>query len=235
MKKFLLVFCLTVLLILSGCTHKAYPTDYDVDQSEIYGETDHPETVEITCGLVKGITLKTYQEYLDFLTESEPQYECIRNMIKYDSISRIGEFKCFITYSFLSTKTDGLAVYNYVLGDQSGEDLFFTVSDWSKRSFKRPVTAKLGDDLKASDMRTIEDERNGYYLVEGLIQYRYIEGDLISIVWDYNGLTFTITSGSLKKELNDYPYEYDTFTSRLLDANTAGEAIKSLMKDIFEY
>ena len=57
---------------------------------------------------------------------------------------------------------------------------------------------------------------------------------MISIVWDYNGLTFTITCSSLKKELNDYPYEYDTFTSRLLDANTAGEAIKSLMKDIFE-
>ena len=47
-------------------------TDYDVDQSEIYGETNQSETVEITCGLRNGITLKTYQEYLDFLTESEP-------------------------------------------------------------------------------------------------------------------------------------------------------------------
>ena len=94
---------------------------------------------------------------------------------------------------------------------------------------------KLGEKLYLQDMRQINETRTGYYLVDGYIRYMYVPSGTLSseillyIRWDYNGLEFTLSVD----KMNEYPYGYDTFVSRMLDANQAGEAVRELMKDIY--
>lgn len=181
-----------------------------------------------------GVRADGLQEYLQFLENEGKQYQSVKNMIKYDSIKRIGEFNSFVT-TFGQLQSDELSIYHYTLTDQSGTKVHFTITDWSRRMIEKPETKKLGEKLYLQDMRQINETRNGYYLVDGYIQYMYVpsgissSGILLYIRWDYNGLEFTLSVD----KMNEYPYGYDTFVSRMLDANQAGEAVRELMKDIY--
>ncbi len=222
MKKTVFVFCLIVSIFLCGCS-----ITKSTDNNQL---TDPINTEQVIGCSVKGLIFKTYLEYLDFLDEYIPQYKCIKNMIKYDSLSCIGEYKGFVTNSYLSPQDDGLSDYHYEFQDLSKTELFLTITDWSKKEIKKGEVKKLGNKLKQNDMRMIDEVKNGYYLVDDLIKYYYIGGKLIDVQWIYNGLEFTLSS--INNDLYNYPYGYDTFMARLLDANKAAEAINELTAEL---
>ena len=215
MKKcFFLIIC--VFIIIYGCTNSAKPDD-----------SNHFKLTN-SGGLDKFESIESYQEYLHFLETDGKKYKCVEDMIKYESIKRIGLFKLFLA-SMTQLQTENLSMYYYALEDQSGFEFSLTVTDWSRSTLRKQESKRLGEELKLTDMRRIDETRNGYYLVDGFIKYVYVEnGKLLYIQWDYNGLEFTLSD-----KFFDYPYGYDTFVSRMLDANQAGEAVRELMKDIY--
>lgn len=222
MKKiFLLILQLQIIVfIVSGCAGSNLSKDKPLPTKK--GTTSFG-------GDEIGVRADGLQEYLLFLENEGKQYQSVKNMIKYDSIKRIGEFNSFVT-TFGQLQSDELSIYHYTLTDQSGTKVHFSITDWSRRMIEKPKTKKLGEKLYLQDMRQINETRTGYYLVDGYIQYKYVQsGKLLNIRWNYNGLEFTLSVD----KMNEYPYGYDTFVSRMLDANQAGEAVRELMKDIY--
>jgi len=222
MKKiFLLILQLQIIVfIVSGCAGSNLSKDKPLPTKK--GTTSFG-------GDEIGVRADGLQEYLLFLENEGKQYQSVKNMIKYDSIKRIGEFNSFVT-TFGQLQSDELSIYHYTLTDQSGTKVHFSITDWSRRMIEKPERKKLGEKLYLQDMRQINETRTGYYLVDGYIQYKYVQsGKLLNIRWNYNGLEFTLSVD----KMNEYPYGYDTFVSRMLDANQAGEAVRELMKDIY--
>ena len=89
-----------------------------------------------------GVRADGLQEYLQFLENEGKQYQSVKNMIKYDSIKRIGEFNSFVT-TFGQLQSDELSIYHYTLTDQSGTKVYFTITDWSRRMIEKPERKNL--------------------------------------------------------------------------------------------
>ena len=73
-------------------------------------------------------------------------------------------------------------------------------------------------------MRMLPQKSSGTYADKGLI-YQYVNGELLTIGWAYEGLTFTLGGSSM---LSDYPSTEATFAGKLLNGSKAATAFETV-------
>ena len=71
-------------------------------------------------------------------------------------------------------------------------------------------------------MRTILEKVRGEFTTDG-ITYTYISGELLSISWINNGITYTLCGESM---LSDYPTTQSTVVGKMLNTNYVAQTIE---------
>ena len=193
-----------LLCILSSCTqHTSAIKEYDSDTAN---------------NEMRSITILNYGEYLEFLSDYENTGD--GKFVVYDRLREIGEFKSFTVYPVSIAK--GFDQYRYTLMDPVGFSVNLTITDTSSEYYdevyskRKAEYSKLecGEIEDGHDMRLLNKDETGYLII-GEYEYMYVNGDLIWISTQKDGLEYRLSGESL---LSSYPDSADTFVARLLKA-----------------
>jgi len=166
-------------------------------------------------------SLEEYEQYFSSL-EKKPY------VIYYDDISEFGEFDFYsgpFMIHFATLKNPFAEGYSYSLIDASGYRLriqvFHTVKpDLDAREAKY-IKGKLTTE---NDLRKCLDTRNSDLELDGF-HYCYAGGRLHYVYWFENGHRIEIGGTAF---LDDYPNTTDTLVGKLLNSETAPEAIQTI-------
>ncbi len=172
-----------------------------------------------TAGVIE-IPTKTiidYGEYRSFLDETEGGV----NIIDYDALKDIGDFKSFILLS------DDFSEYRYLFDDGSGFTVNLTVTDISVHESANGYET-LSTSENDSDMRLLSDNYDGIRYIDD-IEYMYVEGRLLWVCFRDGDMEYLFSGDSM---LDGYPKNADTFMSKLLTAETAADCINTLKADL---
>ena len=166
-----------------------------------------------------SISLQTYDAYKEFVEQNDlPE-----GFVEYEQVKAIGSFNSLV---FLSdARNADYSEYMYGFSEPSKNTVFLTIVPSSKENTSVISTSLSIDDINQSDMRfTKNKEVSGIFKIDDLI-YKYIKGTLLSITWEKNDLRYTLSCAST---FSDYQLNQDTFTSKLLVYETAGNTFKQL-------
>ena len=171
-----------------------------------------------------------YEEYLVFLDEEGRQ----NRVIPYDSLSELGEFHLII---FLCYPQHG-EYYQYLyrfIDSETGRELSLYVTDLTKHEGQKQFDDKLENLAERSDLRTVNGDVSGYRTL-GDAEYGYLNGKLFSVRWVCRDIQFVLTIDVDKDNDNalfdSYPSDADTLIARLLDRETATDALNALCERI---
>ena len=161
-------------------------------------------------------SLKDYQQYFSTL-------DVVPDIVLYEDISQFGEFVGYVdVFGYFAPSCKE---YLYTLCDSRGYTLHLRVEhienatlDAQNAKFEKGKIETSGDLRKLSDGRSAILELDGF-------QYRYLKWGLYEVSWYENGIRFSLTGGGL---LCNYPTESDTLVGKLLDSETARDAIKTI-------
>ena len=170
------------------------------------------------------ITITDYNEYSDFMSKEDRADK----IIGFDAFKPIGNFKNFVILS--DGRYGDYSQYMYNIDDGSGSFVFVTVTDTAihKTYLKLPDTyTKLDETAAGEDLRTLNDETNGYIIIDG-VELMYLKGRLSDIRW-MQGDKELILSGDHGL---DCPDGSDTFLSKLLRRDKLAEQIEKINKGI---
>ena len=171
-----------------------------------------------------------YEEYLVFLDEEGRQ----NRVIPYDSLSELGEFDLII---FLCYPQHG-EYYQYLyrfIDSETGREISLYVTDLSKSEGYKLYNGEFENNEICSDLRTVGGDVSGYQTV-GEAKYAYVHGQLLSIHWVCRDIGFVLSIDSDKGNdyalFDSYPSDADTLIARLLDRETATDALNALCERI---
>ena len=182
-------------------------------QTEQSSETES-DTVIISPDVEHlNLTIVTMEEYTKLLNSKVLP----ANFVPYEAISPLGEFKSLVILLY-----GDYSHYMYVLRDASGHELNLYVKANETEvsgSAATPVTK-----VNSTDMRFLPNnasERLTTFTTGGLV-YKYVSGELLSIVWFENGIRFTLCGSMF---LSEYPYTTSTVVGKLMNANDAAHVL----------
>lgn len=163
------------------------------------------------------LTISTLEDYNEFLSsENLP-----KNFITYDMLRDVGDYVCLI---FLSDGYNGdFTEYMYTVKDSTG----YEISVYVEPSIESDVLSSntiIAEKINRTDLRTNGSVESGIYMYND-VKYKYVSGKLLSIVWDMDGLRYTVTGSSM---LDNYPDQKNTFMGLILNGDTAKDAFRVL-------
>lgn len=176
------------------------PTDTDQDDSI-------PDDTIIDIPLV---TLESKDAYTKFLNS----VKLPNDFVSHDKIDAIGDFATLV---FLSN--DGLW-YVYSLVDSEGYKCALYVDHRDEVL----STESSVSNVTNANMRLLSDESKGSYVSDSIV-YKYISGKLFTISWKEQNITYTLMGNSL---LYDYPLTDSTFIGKMLNTETAPQALNDV-------
>ena len=154
-----------------------------------------------------------YGDYLDFLAEADHNSKTI----EYEKLKAIGKFRSFVLLS------DDFSQYMYSFDDGSGFTVYLTVTDTAVRKDTNNYNIIDPSDY-GTHLRALRSDASGLRYI-GDTEYMYVNGKLLWIGWDDGDIQFRLSGDSM---LDGYPHGVNTFTSKLLNEQTAAECIRSL-------
>lgn len=181
-------------------------------------------TVENSNGLEVDrplVSIDSVEEYNKFLDENPSD----QKFISYSILCEIGEFN---RVTFLSnTKADDYSHYMYELCDASGYTLYLYVKEDQSEDSVKMVSE---ENVNPYDLRKLNDKSSGAYVCEGY-EYRYVNGELLSIRWENEAYSFVLSGESM---LSNYPETGNTILGSLLTVDTISVATIKLQKIMLE-
>lgn len=228
MKKVIIFILMIMMLVFCSCnTKEALKNTDDSTLENPQGNTDEIKPNTASSGNLEIVmpnveiplpTLETYEEYEDYINS----VELPSNFVYYDSLKSIGDFDCLIIMSgFYGECTR----YLYQLVDPYGFDLSLYIDSRAPADKPEIVKWETLTYVDNDDMRTLDRDAKwrGVYSVDG-IKYRYLEECLYSIVWEHNGVEYSLCGSDFG--LDGYHIRHkDTTVSKLLNTETVKETV----------
>ncbi len=218
MKRFVLLLSIVLCVALcAGCNTKTA----NVSQK---GSLPDNKTGEINCaGDTYFPTFEKLKEYNNFVEEASKNGQLPEDFVSYDKIKGFGKFNlCVFLGSPASVPYTG---YMYSISGAENKKLSLYVYN-EKTDNTMSWIEKITDGVVSSDMRTIADSSGTKQYVYNNISYIFALGKLASICWVSNGIYFSLSDTQSNFEiLSSYPLASDTLESKLLNLNTAVQAI----------
>ena len=235
MKKTMLCIIFSLFVLLSACSYgnegaykgedtivnagKTAETSNEYETGlNIGNSTETPNDYEVEYPLV---SIDSVEEYSKFLDEKPSD----QKFISYSMLHEIGEFE---RITFLSNaKADDYSNYMYELCDTSGYTLYLYVKVGKPEGSEKMVSKEY---VNLHDLRKLNDISSGAYVCDGY-EYRYVNGELLSIRWENEDYSFVLSGESM---LSNYPETRNTILGSLLTVDTASVATIDLQKIILE-
>ncbi|MBE6668328.1 MAG: hypothetical protein E7607_08490 [Ruminococcaceae bacterium] len=227
-KKFTAILLLCSLcLAICACDMNALDEVNQNNSTETYAKnnTEKTEGQDITEESdtiieieVELLTIESEAEYTDFLNSNEMPAD----FVSYDKIEAIGTFYGLV---FLSDAyRNDYSSYMYSLIDSNGVEITLYVDHCDETL--STSSSILG--VNEMDMRLLSDESSGAYVSDN-IEYRYVSGKLLSISWKAQNINYTLCGSML---LSGYPLTESTFVGKLLNTDTALQALETVFGEI---
>ena len=196
------------ILIVFLCLTSFMLTSCNEDDDEENGD------IIIDYVLPSFSSVEKYEEFI--ATTTLPS-----NFVEYEDICELGEFRSLV---IMNPNKEDCSQYMYSILDESGTEFVLYVYDsdigkYESFSDRKRIREKK---INPSDMRRLKDDSNGTYKIDGIL-YNYVVGNMYSIIWEADGLTYCLSS------LNGYPDNTSTFVSRMFNLDTVQESIEDLM------
>ena len=194
------------------------PTDTD-QGNLIPGEIVKPNIEYPLLGL------SSKEEYTEFLNS----VELPDDFVSYDKIDAIGDFDVLI---FLSPAyTNNYSSYMYRFVDSEG----FAIILYVDHRDQVLSTESSVSNVNKTNMRLLPDtSKNVCVYVSNNMKYTYISGKLQSISWKTQNITYTLCASGTpgtKMMLSDYPLTTSTFVGKMLNTETAPQALNTVFND----
>ena len=218
-------------LILSACDINITDKNNQSDSTETNNITDFSNE-EIDLQDIKNKTTDTYQieiplltlYSMDMYTEFLNSNEIPDDFVLYDEISDIGDFESLVFLCHAYSIDYKSYLYGFV--DSEGFQIsLYVYHDTDKFSLKNDSIVQVNK----TNMSLLTDTSDGDYIHDN-IKYTYISGELISISWKTQNITYILCiSGS--PMFSDYPPTTSTFVGKMLNLDTATQALNDIFKD----
>ena len=217
----LIIVLLCLSLMVCSCGNSNNIESDQIDQYNQMSNNEQNGDIEVSHGGERPLlTVESVKEYTD-LTNSKKLPE---NFVTYEKINTLGVFKNLI---FLSdTQANDYSSYVYTLVDSSGYEIAMYIDNLIEDDVI--VSTDAIANINANDMRTISNKASGIFKTDG-ITYRYVSGELLSISWIDQGISFRVCGSST---LSDYPTTQSTFVGKMLNTNVATHAIGEIFPAI---
>lgn len=222
MKVYLVLLSLA-LICCSFVSCKHLPDSSD----STFVSSDHSATVNQEnnqpSGAVQGekptINITDYDEYCKYVASAKlPE-----SFIHYSQIESMGEFKGFVTSPY--NPSEGV----YFLTDANGVELllYYDPIDTSQSDLQNSLQLSSASSV---DMRTYSEPTNGVVSI-GALNYKYLNGELLSIQWSTDSSLLTLYTDSFQ----DYPLdsEHSTFVSKILNRSEVSTALSALPDSVY--
>ena len=169
--------------------------------------------------------LSSKEEYTEFLNS----VELPDDFVSYDKIDAIGDFDVLI---FLSPAyTNNYSSYMYGFVDSEG----FAITLYVDHRDQVLSTESSVSNVNKTNMRLLPDtSENVCVYVSNNMKYTYISGKLQSISWKTQNITYTLCASGTpgtKMMLSDYPLTTSTFVGKMLNTETAPQALNTVFND----
>lgn len=184
-----------------------------------------------------ALSLRLY--HLNSLEEYEAElarHDLPGDYVTYDMIKMVGDFHSLYLGIFPTLTPESINYIDMTLVDDAGFRIKFEASCGSVK--QRSLYEDYPTDYTVSDphdLRRTQTAREKFWKYKlGQISYIYFNDELYGIEWEHNGRFYDLLGiVSDEERLYLYPKDTaDTFLDRLLDADTAQEAIRELNASI---
>ena len=159
------------------------------------------------------------EEYTEFLNSADLPDD----FVSHNKIDAIGDFDALVFLSDAYHLHD-YSWYMYGLVDSTGFEITLYVDPRDQvLSTKTPVS-----NVNKTDMRLLPDaSENVCVYVSNNMEYTYISGKLHSISWETQNITYILCACGTPI-LSDYPHTDSTFVGKLLNTETAPQALNDV-------
>ena len=208
------VILLACLLIICGCTKTAnkegeeLPTPIVFVDPEMPVWTQSPDNLHIDW---PPISCWDYEDYENF---RDTAVNLPINFVIYDDVAKWGDFDYFMV---LSTETRQCTYYKYQFVDFTGDTFSLFVDHRKKEADTQTLDS---NSINRNDMRM--SKAQGIYAESGVYYLYNIEGKLISVKWQKDGISYCLNKiyGGC---LGNYPANASSPISKMLNVDTALE------------
>ena len=208
MKRTYLLFTISAICLFLSACHNTLP------------ESELPVSSETSIQDSLSDELNTYCiESKDAFLEYANTHSLPKDFVGYEQVAVWGEVEALIVSHVFPDE------YMYSLRDANNFEILLRI-EHNKTPFQMEA---LPETTNASDLRLHPDKKAGEQTINGLA-YRYNpQGELLSIVWQHNGITFTLTDNLLSQ----YPItEKATMLQKLLIPSKAAAAVQTFNQQI---
>ena len=187
----------------------------EIDSQDIKNKTTEPYDIEIPL-----LTLESMDMYTEFLNSNEMPDD----FVLYDEISDVGDFEILI---FLcNAYSHDYSSYLYGLVDSEGFEISLYV-EHNTDEFSLETDSII--QVNKTNMSLLTDTSDGDYIHDN-IKYTYVSGELFSISWKTQNITYILCNGG-SPMFSDYPPTTSTFVGKMLNLDTATQALNDIFKD----
>lgn len=223
MKKILFTF-LVLFTALILCSFSAVFDDSNVTTNVTTNVTANV-TTNVTTNTAANTTINIYTPIINYAIwkfDSIKEFKKFAangflpdDFIYYNQISIIGDYD----FLFIPSNNYDFESYHYSLIDDKKVNFLLYIFHYDTEEVVLPEITKI----KSTDMRTHTGVDKGVYR-SGEIEY-FIENEkLSSISWKSNGITYVLDG----TDLSEYPDTTSTFIGKMLNLDTAHEALEEL-------
>lgn len=209
-KTILCIWMIMLAFCLVACQTTVPPPSFDDPVDETSG--DHPL-----------ITLSDKDAYAKFVATTDLPTD----FVAYEQLTMLGSFFSLVILS--DGRYGDFSEYVYTFIDENNFKTVLYVEHINQLSAQDHLIAKtyLLADKTTSNLRNHPSLESGYVLLDSG-EYKYINGNLLSIEVPIGNIVFTVYG----EKLYQYPTgDKQTFVSQLLDPSTAPAALKSFAAD----
>ena len=214
----LIIVLLCLSLMVCACSNSNNIESDPIDQNNQI--TNHEQEGDIVAphgGERPLLTFESVGEYTNFINSKKlPE-----NFVTYEKINQLGGFKNLIFLS--AARENDYSSYVYTLVDSTGYEIALYIDNLVTDDIV--VSTDTIANINENDMRTIPEKNNRTFTTEG-ISYKYVAGELLSISWIDQGISFRICGSST---LSDYPTTQSTFVGKMLNANVATQVVGEIL------
>ncbi len=181
------------------------------------------DPVDETSGDHPLLTMSDKDAYAKFVATTDLPTD----FVTYEQLTMLGSFFSLVILS--DGRYGDFSEYVYTFIDENNFKTVLYVEHINQLSAQDQLTAKtyLLADETTSNLRNHSSLESGYVLLDSG-EYKYINGNLLSIEVPIGNIVFTVYG----ENLYQYPTgDKQTFVSQLLDPNTAAAALKSFAAD----
>ena len=207
---------LLICFIFAGILCTSCDTTKQLTVEESTTESTNQVFVE-----VPSVRIDDYEAYL----QSFKNTEGLRTVVGEDIIQMFGSFQSFVVLSKGDSGDYSQCFYSFK--DSSGTITNLYVTDLSVHE-KSLNSKQLDYSVSSTNLRFLNNDDNGVQSIEDA-EYLYVGGKLLSICVTQEDIEYVITGNML---LSDCPQDTDTFVSKLLQRETAADAISAFRENL---